>query len=195
MARPREFDIDKALDAAMNTFWTHGYKATSMTDLTKAMGLNKGSIYMAFGDKHTLFLKALQRYTTNFYANVKQVVTEAPSPAAGMESFIGELIFDAATGQKICRGCFFVNALVELAPHDPDVNKIVKYGREKMEALFESVIKEGQLRGEFDKRRKASEMAATVSVFMYGIMADYKSSTSKERAASLAENMMEMLKA
>ncbi len=195
MARPREFDMDEALDAAMETFWTHGYKATSMTDLTKAMGLKKGSIYQAFGDKHSLFLKAFQRYTNNFYKAVKDVFAESPSPTAGMERFIEELLFDAATDQKICRGCFFVNALVELASHDPDVGQIVKGGREALETLFESVIKEGQDLGEFDKSHKASEMAATVSIFMYGIMADYKSSTCKDRAARLASHMMETLKA
>ena len=59
MARPREFDISDALDRAMEAFWRHGYEATSMADLMEAMSLQKGSIYKAFNDKHSLFMAAL----------------------------------------------------------------------------------------------------------------------------------------
>ena len=65
MARPREFDMDEALDAAISTFWTQGYEATSMTDLMEATGLHKGSLYKAFDDKHDLFMKSLSRYLDN----------------------------------------------------------------------------------------------------------------------------------
>ena len=63
MARPHEFDMDVALDATMSAFWTKGYDATSMTDLVRATGLQKGSIYKAFDDKHDLFMKSLTRYS------------------------------------------------------------------------------------------------------------------------------------
>ena len=62
MARPREFDVDDALDRAMNVFWAKGYEATSMSDLMAAMDLSKSSLYDTFGSKHELFLSALQRY-------------------------------------------------------------------------------------------------------------------------------------
>ena len=63
MGRPREFDIDEALDRAMRLFWERGYEGVSLTDLTKAMGITKPSLYAAFGDKKELFRKALERYT------------------------------------------------------------------------------------------------------------------------------------
>lgn len=62
MARPREFDVDKVLDAAMAAFWTKGYEATSLADLTSAMGLSKSSFYKAFGSKRALFLTIMDRY-------------------------------------------------------------------------------------------------------------------------------------
>ena len=62
MARPREFDIDHVLNAAMHAFWQRGYEATSLADLMEATGLQKGSLYKAFGDKHSLFMQALNRY-------------------------------------------------------------------------------------------------------------------------------------
>ena len=62
VGRPREFDLEEALDAAMQAFWAHGYESTSMADLMLAMDLQKGSIYKAFGDKHSLFIQALRRH-------------------------------------------------------------------------------------------------------------------------------------
>ena len=62
VGRPRQFDVDQTLDAAMRAFWARGYEATSMADLMAATGLHKGSLYQAFGDKHALFIEALKRY-------------------------------------------------------------------------------------------------------------------------------------
>ncbi len=62
MARPREFDRDEVLDKAIEVFWTQGYDGTSVQDLVDAMGIQRGSLYAAFGDKHQLFLEALDRY-------------------------------------------------------------------------------------------------------------------------------------
>src|SRR5213594_2671193 len=60
--RPREFDIEKALDRAMEVFWRKGYEGASLPDLTKAMGINRPSMYAAFGNKEALFRRALDRY-------------------------------------------------------------------------------------------------------------------------------------
>ncbi len=62
MARHKEFDQDEALQKAMEAFWARGYEATSMQDLVEHMGINRQSLYDTFGDKHSLFLKALDRY-------------------------------------------------------------------------------------------------------------------------------------
>ena len=60
--RPRAFDVDEALDAAMRVFWKHGYEGASLSELTEAMGINRPSLYAAFGDKESLFKKAVDRY-------------------------------------------------------------------------------------------------------------------------------------
>jgi TetR/AcrR family transcriptional repressor of nem operon len=88
MARPREFDIDQVLDAAINTFWTKGYEATSMADLMEAMNLKKGSIYKAFEDKHDLFCKALERYLEGMDKQMREMVETATSPRAGIEKWL-----------------------------------------------------------------------------------------------------------
>ena len=82
VGRPREFDVDKALDAAMQAFWAKGYEATSMADLMAATGLHKGSIYGAFGDKHALFVEALTRYLADM-RQIERSVLKGRSDTAG----------------------------------------------------------------------------------------------------------------
>ena len=82
MSRTREFDTDQVLDAAMQTFWRHGYEATSLADLMDATGLQKGSIYKACGDKHSLFVATLQRYLDGMYEDFTGLLAEKPPAEA-----------------------------------------------------------------------------------------------------------------
>src|ERR1700744_4715154 len=82
MARPRQFDEETALDAALQLFWQKGYVNTSVDDLLTAMGVNRWSMYNTFGDKEALFLKALERYARMWRGQIAQLVTSEPSPRA-----------------------------------------------------------------------------------------------------------------
>src|SRR5712692_5869572 len=75
--RPREFDREAALERAIDVFWRHGYEATSVSDLTAAMGVNPPSLYAAFGDKEKLFLEAVERYQQQRRQSVAKVFDEA----------------------------------------------------------------------------------------------------------------------
>ena len=76
MGRPRAFDVDKALDRALEVFWRKGYEGTSLPDLTEAMGINRPSLYAAFGNKESLFRKVLQRYTDEHMAFIGAALIE-----------------------------------------------------------------------------------------------------------------------
>ncbi len=78
MARPREFDLNQVLEKAMDVFWKQGYHATSISDLTEAMGLLRGSVYAAFGDKHQLFLAALERYMEKGLRVLEKIAATQP---------------------------------------------------------------------------------------------------------------------
>ena len=82
MARPREFEVDKALIQAMRVFWQHGYQGTSVGDLMKAAGVQKQSLYCAFGDKHSLFVKSIELYKNQVLSQVKAIIDETNSPLA-----------------------------------------------------------------------------------------------------------------
>ncbi|HEY1534783.1 MAG TPA: TetR/AcrR family transcriptional regulator, partial [Polyangiaceae bacterium] len=76
MSRPRDFDIDTAIDSALREFWKKGYEGTSLTDLTGAMGINRPSLYAAFGNKEALFRKALERYLSGPAGAVREAFLE-----------------------------------------------------------------------------------------------------------------------
>src|ERR1700704_2217328 len=87
--RPRSFDLDKALDAAMQVFWQKGYEGASLSDLTHAMGVNRPSLYAAFGDKETLFRKALDRYTKGPAAYVREALKQPTARAVTQQLLLG----------------------------------------------------------------------------------------------------------
>lgn len=116
VGRPREFDMDAALQGAMEIFWRQGYKATNLPDLLNAMGLTRGSFYKAFGDKMAVYMAALDRYEAEVIAKGGAALDACPSENA-VDCLA--LLFDAPKDPRL--GCFICNAMVEMAPTDVDV--------------------------------------------------------------------------
>src|SRR6516225_7036799 len=101
--RPRAFDIDKALDRALKVFWRKGYEGASLPELTRAMGINRPSLYAAFGNKEALFRKVLDRYAEGPAAYVREALTE-PTARAVAERLLGGAV-DLLSGPRGPRGC------------------------------------------------------------------------------------------
>ncbi|MCY6379550.1 TetR/AcrR family transcriptional regulator [Hoeflea prorocentri] len=122
MARPREFDMDTAVDGAMQIFWRLGYSATNLPELLHAMGLSRGSFYKAFGDKHSAYLAALDHYDRTCIGSAVALLADR-SIGDGAERIL-KLFQQTGCGEGIApRGCFVCNAMVELGPHDEAVAK------------------------------------------------------------------------
>jgi TetR/AcrR family transcriptional regulator, transcriptional repressor for nem operon len=125
MARPRTFDEADVVEAAREQFWTRGYSSTSVDDLTAATGLGKGSLYGAFGDKHSLFVRALDDYCTTAVARVSAQLRQPGVPAIDrlanhVKAIVGDVIADADG-----RGCMMAKSSAELGGADLDVDRIV----------------------------------------------------------------------
>jgi len=110
--RPRGFDTDVALDSALNVFWKHGFQSTSMTELTKATGLSKPSLYAVFGDKGSLYLKALERYASLLIAPHAKKLTEEPNAYLAVELFLRSLT-KMLTNPNLPGGCFIINGTAD----------------------------------------------------------------------------------
>jgi AcrR family transcriptional regulator len=108
MGRPREFDVDEALDRAMKVFWLKGYEGTTIPDLTEAMGINRPSLYAAFGNKESLFRKAIDRYSENAGHHVREALNE-PSANRVVETLLRGTL-EVLTNPSNPHGCLLVQA-------------------------------------------------------------------------------------
>ena len=192
MARLREFDIDDALDAAMQTFWLQGYEATSLVDLMAATGLQKGSIYKAFKDKHSLFISALHRYFEAANDFHRQFLEQPESPKAGLTQWLRQLVATYGNYDD-GRGCFVVNSLVEMAPHDAEVKQLVANQIEYLRTLICRAIVSGQALGEFRDDIDAEDLSLLLLNLVHGIIVSAKGAIPKQKLQRQAELAIALL--
>lgn len=173
MGRPREFDETEALNSAMHVFWLKGYEATSMKDLMKAMDLHKGSIYKAFGDKHQLFMSALGHYMGQGSEGMMRAFDEAPTPKDAVRSFLTMSLRQCACGPTV-KGCFMMNSVVELAPHDETVRSFIESFMKSIKGKLSELIAKGQAIGQFRTDREPVELAEYLMFVKAGILTGCK---------------------
>lgn len=157
--RPREFDVDVALDAAMEAFWHQGYGGTSMSDLEKATGLGKGSLYKAFGDKHALFVQAFQRYMNEHMGSIAPKFIGAATATDGVREFITYAMERGVCDDGTRMGCMAVNTVNELAQDDPVVRGILHKSMAGMMEIMTALVRRGQESGEFRTDVDAESLA------------------------------------
>jgi len=192
VGRPREFDVDEALNAAMAAFWAKGYEATSMSDLMSATGLHKGSLYQAFGDKHSLFVLALKRYLEKMRGDVGERLLHAKSPLDGLREGIHRMV-DILDDGPHPMGCLAINALIELAPHDEEVRDITLDHMDRMRKTVTQVVRQAQDAGQISKERPAGIVTAMLLVLMAGIGTVIKGPINKTEAHALIDAQIEAL--
>lgn len=146
VGRTREFDVEDALDAAVETFWEHGYEAASMQTLCRAMGIQPGSAYAAFGSKHDLFRSALRRYGQTVSVDAIRRITSAPTGLAGLEAYFEHLTEAMVDGRRRW-GCLITNSLVELAERDPELAGMVRLHLANLEAAFAAALTRARAEG------------------------------------------------
>jgi TetR/AcrR family transcriptional repressor of nem operon len=175
MARTKDFDENVVLTKAIQIFWHKGYNATSMQDLVDALGISRSSLYDTYIDKHTLFLKALESYQRAGNAKINEIVDQSISSKETVIKLM-ELATNELTGDKQQKGCFMVNAEVEVAPHDQEVSKLVCQNEQQMETAFYQVIKKGQESGEIKNNQDAMVLAKFIFNAVKGMQVTAKSS-------------------
>lgn len=168
MARPREFDEAEGLQAAIECFWRHGYEATSVRDLANKMGISTPSLYNAYGDKHALFVQALDWY---FDHSARALITRLEDllpPKRAVRSFFDEII-ERSVSDRERRGCFLINSALELAPHDRKLCAVITDRLAEIEAFFHRSIKAGQADGAVPPGRVAKDIARLLLGVLLGI--------------------------
>lgn len=158
MARPRSFEREEVVEKALGVFWRQGYQATSVQDLVEATGLNRGSLYDTFGDKHGLFLETVNYYRANVSAQ-RLARLEAPGPLRERVAGFFQGIIDFAQGEGRLLGCLMTNSTVELAPHDRDARLAVAANMGAMEAAFRRVLTRAKKNGELAGDKSPADLA------------------------------------
>jgi len=167
MARPREFDETAVLEAAMNCFWAQGFEQTSVRDLAEQMGITGASLYNAFGNKRALYRQAFVHYLAET-VRARVARLEKLPPAMAVRAFFEEII-ERSVDDKQRRGCMLVNAALELAPYDPEFQRLVTEEMVFIEAFFRRCIELGQKDDSITDTRPADELAKLLLSVLLGI--------------------------
>ncbi len=164
----KTFDIDDAVDKALNVFWSKGYQATSLADLLSATGIAKGSFYNAFGSKKELFTKSLLKYDFYNRKSMLDQLAALENPVKAINTLFDGLIMQSLQ-DKEKKGCMIVNIAVDLQHHDPDTVKTVKKGMKEFEDFFVDQIKLGQENGSIRPQIKTKEAAKGLMTLVVGL--------------------------
>jgi AcrR family transcriptional regulator len=164
--RPRAYDPEKALSQALALFWDQGFAATSLDALSAATGMNRPSLYGAFGDKRALYLKALELYTVNAVAAIEKALA-APSLREGLERFYCAARRLHVSGEAGQRGCLLVGTAAVESVNDPDIRASLNDALARFDALIEARLRRARAEGELAEGADIGGLAKVVSAGLY----------------------------
>lgn len=183
MSRPREFDVDRALQQSMEVFWAKGFKSTSYDDLTRTTQVKKQSLYCVFKDKRDLFLKALALYRERSIAMLEELASQEVSPLKKLETICDTTLYQ--NDETLRRGCLMVNSALEFGDDDPEVNREVMLMFDQVERILEKIIRDGQKQGLISARQSSKELAVYLNNVLSGTKVMEKSGASREQIAAV----------
>ena len=180
MARTKEFDVDQALDRAVETFWLHGYDGTSMQMLLDAMQIGRQSLYDTFGGKRELFVAALERYDRSVG---EHVLAPLRASGGGLDAIRGHFAnaIERMTAERPCRACLVVNATMELAAQDPDIALALGRSLDQLRAAFGDAVATGQAAGDISDRHSSDTWARFLTDVGLGLTVSAKAGATPEQ--------------
>ena len=165
--RPRSFDAERALDAALDVFWRHGYEGTSMSALTAAMGINTPSLYAAFGDKQSLFMKAVERYVERPASYLAVACREPTARRVAERLFAGAI--EMVSRPKNPDGCLLVQAALATAPDASPVRTELARLRRAAEAHVRRRLEGALADGDLPQGTDAAQLARYLITVLWGL--------------------------
>jgi TetR/AcrR family transcriptional regulator, transcriptional repressor for nem operon len=193
MARPKSFDEEAVLDQAVQLFWERGYEGTSLADLEAHLGLGRQSLYNSFGDKHALFLKALERYRQNVGGGA---FAQLSAPGAGLQAIRGffDFVLQSLSSPLGRRGCLMTNAITERGSEDADVLLRCNHNRDELERAFRRALSQARKQGEVPKRLDVEAAATLLVIQHYGLTVLAKTGATAAQLRAAVEALFASLK-
>ncbi|HXS51468.1 MAG TPA: TetR/AcrR family transcriptional regulator [Usitatibacter sp.] len=185
--RPREFDRDQALARAMEVFWSKGYEAASLADLTRAMGINPPSLYAAFGDKENLFIEAVHRY----HENVRQSCPYAGEPTA--RAAVARLLTELATlftDRSHPAGCLAVMAMVTSSTSSARLQRMLADERANARARLRERIQLGVKEGDLPAATEISALTEFYAAVIMGMSLCAREGATRKSLLTMVETAM-----
>ena len=192
MARVKAFDEERAIDQAVDCFWSRGYEATSVRDLGEAMGIGGASLYNAFGDKRTLFVKCLERYANRSSRERMARIEEKHAPKAAIRTFMAEII-ERSLKDPDCKGCLLVNSALDVAPHDAAIGKAVAGYLDEIRDFFRRNIEAARRAGTVPKAIDAEVVSGHLLGVLMGIRALTRVKPDRKLLESVARPALALL--
>jgi AcrR family transcriptional regulator len=186
--RPRAFDFDKALDGALQVFWEKGYEGTSLADLTKAMGINRPSLYAAFGNKEALFRKALDRYTSGPAAYVSEAL-DKPTARGVVERLLGGAA-DLLTNPRNPRGCLMVHGALSCGNAADSIRQDLITRRARTEAALRHRFKRAKSQGDLPPDSEPGDLARYVATVAQGMAVQAAGGASRNELLRVVETVL-----
>jgi TetR/AcrR family transcriptional regulator, copper-responsive repressor len=191
--RPRAYDPEVALSRAVETFWANGYAGTSLDDLSAAMGMNRPSLYAAFGDKRDLYLKSLAFYRQQSATMIRNALADDPSLREFMRRFYSAALDSYRPGRSDARGCFLVGTATTEAAADPEVREILGEGVRKLDELFVKRIRLAIERGEIDRKSDPQALAYLASGTLHTLAHRARSGLSRRELERLIDSAIAVI--
>ncbi len=176
--RPREFDLDHALDKAMDVFRFQGFHATSISDLSKAMNLTVGSIYKAFGDKHNLFYQVFNRYLLLRKKELNEYLSHANTGYEKIQNLLNFYI-DSVKELEGKKGCLVVGSAIEIEVLNHELTRAIEFALNKNLSNIKKLIEEGKADGSINQELNVDHAASLLLCLVLGIRVAGKTSSTR----------------
>lgn len=190
--RPREFDIEEALEKALCVFWRTGYEGASMNELTAAMGVNKPSLYATFGNKEELYLKVLERYADGPASYLRTSLKE-PTAFAVMEQLLYQCA-NCVASEAYPRGCLGLNGALACSEETEPVKKELALQRKSNEAMLRDRLEQAKAAGDWSWALSPFELAKYVMTLLQGIAVQAADGASLEELHRVGQIALQLLK-
>jgi AcrR family transcriptional regulator len=191
--RPRAYDPEAALDSILEVFWRAGYSAASLDDICQATGMNRPSVYAAFGDKHALYLRSIDRYRAISREHMREVFSgDGPvrDILAGAYRRALDLYY---SGSDTPLGCFMVGAVINDAVDDPEIRRALAEGLQQFDAAFARSIEAAQKKGEVDPSRDPDALGRLAAATLYYLAVRSRAGASRDELERFAAAAIDLI--
>jgi len=176
----------------MDLFWRNGYEATSLAALIKEMGIGRQSLYNTFGDKHSLFIEATKHYLNSNGQQFLSTLQTPGSPIRNIRRALDQIVEMFVCGE--CRGCLLTNSIVELAPHDVEVRRIVQSMVHRVEKALKATLDRAVEASEISADSNTRAIARFLNSTVHGLVVMGKASASQTELKDVVRVALSILR-